>query len=722
VAALLAEHRGAETALLRARGASRAQLAGLAVREALLIVLPAAVLGAPVAAALVGLAGRSSAAGVTLQPRLTGGTWAVAAIVAIGCATVVAAPAAGRGRAYVIELAARFRPLRHPAVTRAGLDLVLVALAVLGWLQLRQYATPLAAAGTGGDLRIDPLLAAAPALGVIAGAVLTLRLLSPVARLAAGLADRRSGTAALLGAWQVARRARAGPMVLVALAVAAGTVSWCLAGTAQRSSGDQADLRAGADLRVVELAGAAPVGRAAELAGLPGVDTALPGWRAGVPLGPGGTPADLVAVDAAAADRVVRLRRDVAGGDPEGLWRALAAARAAPAGAVLPAPGRLAGVVRTTTAGVRTTALFAAPHGGYVPVPVEPGAGGRFTLVPPSGVEPRLAGFLVSGPGMTPGRRVDWRLDGLTAPLDGGRWHVVDRQTTAFAGRPRPTTLAATYPVPVTGRVDFAVVPAVVPAPVPVAATPAALAALRLRPGQAATLTLTGVPVEVTVARAVAAVPGTEGGPALLADLPSLAAQLLGRQGVAPSTQEWWLATRGDAHPAAAAATTGLPGVQLVDRRALAGALSADPFGAGARTALFGAAVAAVLLAAVGVAVDVQATTRRRVAELTVLYTLGSAPRLLTRSLLVEQGLLAGFGALTGLLAGVLVAAVMAPLLVLTSAAARPVPAPVLAVDWPRAAGTGVLLVLLALGLTALAAYGLRRRLAAGRLTIGSES
>ncbi|HET6529464.1 MAG TPA: FtsX-like permease family protein, partial [Actinoplanes sp.] len=380
------------------------------------------------------------------------------------------------------------------------------------------------------------------------------------------------------------------------------------------------------------------------------------------------------------------------------------------------------GVVRTATAGVHTTALFADAHGGYVRVPVEPDTGGRFTLVPPSGVDPRLAGFLVSGPGMTPGSRVDWRLDGLTAPLDGGRWQVVHRQATGFASQPQPTTLAAAYPVPMTGRVDFAVVPAVAPALVPVAATPAALTALRLRPGQAATLTLAGVPVEVTVARAVEAVPGTEGGPALLADLPSLAAQLLGRQGVAPSTQEWWLATRADAHPAAAAAATGLPGIQLVDRRALAGALSADPFGAGARTALFGAAVAAVLLAAIGVAVDVQATTRRRAAELTVLYTLGSAPRLLTRSLLVEQALLAGFGALTGLLAGVLVAAVMAPLLVLTSAAARPVPAPVLAVDWPRAAGTGVLLVLLALGLTALAAYGLRRRLAAGRLTIGSES
>jgi hypothetical protein len=723
VAVLLAEHRRGETALLRARGASRAQLAGLAVREALLVVLPAAALAAPAAAALVGLAGRSSTIGgvVDLHPRLTGSTWLLAVAAAAGCAVAVAAPAARRGRAYAIELAARFRPRRHAVVTRAGFDLVLVALAALGWLQLRQYASPLSAAGTGGTLSIDPLLAAAPALGVIAGAVLTLRLLSPAARLAARIADRRSGTAALLGAWQVARRARAGPMVLVALAVAAGTVSWCLAGTAQRSTTDQADLRAGADLRVVEIAGAAPAGRAAELTRMPGVHTALPGWRTGVPLGPAGASGDLVAVDAAAGTRVLRIRDDVAGGDPDRLWRDLAAARSAPAGTDLPAAGRLTGVIRTTTAGVRTTALFAAAHGGHVPVPVEPDAGGRFTLAPPAGVgPPRLAGFLVSAPDTTPRTTVDWRLDGLGVPLAGGRWHVVDRQATGLASRPQPTALAVAYPVPMTGRVDFAVVPAVTPAPVPVAATPAALTALRLQAGQATTLSLGGVPVEVTVARTVGAVPGTDGGPALLADLPSLSAQLLGRHGVAPSIQEWWLETGTDGHTAAAAAA-GLAGVQVVDRRALAGTLSADPFGAGARTALFGAALAAVLLAAVGVAVDVQATTRRRTAELTVLYTLGSAPRMLTRSLLVEQSMLAGFGALTGLLAGVLVAAAMAPLLVLTPAAARPVPVPVLAIDWPRATGTGVFLVLLALGLTVLAAHGLRRRLAAARLTVGPD-
>ncbi|MEU8615839.1 ABC transporter permease, partial [Actinoplanes sp. NPDC048791] len=125
--------------------------------------------------------------------------------------------------------------------------------------------------------------------------------------------------------------------------------------------------------------------------------------------------------------------------------------------------------------------------------------------------------------------------------------------------------------------------------------------------------------------------------------------------------------------------------------------------------------------AAVGVAVDVQATTRRRAGELAVLHALGAGPRLLTRSLLVEQAFLAGIGALAGLVTGVLVAIAVAPLLVLTPAAARPVPVPLPDIEWLRAAGTGVVLIVLALALTALAAVRMHRRLAAAPPTWGQD-
>ncbi|MEV4703404.1 FtsX-like permease family protein [Actinoplanes sp. NPDC049316] len=707
MATLLAEDRRGETALLRARGASRAWLTGLAVREALLVVLPAAALGPVLAVQLVELASRTPAltAVLDLHPRLTASTWLVAAAAAAGCALAVAAPAARRDRGYAAELALRSRPRTRSVVLRAGLDVVLLALAVLSWLQLRQYASPLSAAGSDGDLGIDPLLAAAPTLGVITGAVLTLRLLPPAARLAARLAERTTDSAAVFGAWQAGRRSHAGPTMLVALAVAAGTVSWCLAATSARSATDQADLRAGADLRMSDTGSVPPVARSAQLTALPGVVAALPGGRTEVTLGTGGSTGELVAVDAVAGARVVRVRGDLAGGDPDALWRTLAAARTAPGSAAVPRRGTV-----TAGPGVRTTAVLADLTGRQALIPLEPDAAGRFALTPPAGGPWHLAGFLVEAPAAVPGATVTWRLDGAQLPAAPG-WRTADRVSTAPAGRPRPDVLTAAYRVPRSGRVDFAVVPLAAGTPVPVAATPAALAGLRLGTGQSATLTVGGVPVEVTIAATIDAVPGTDGGPALLADLPSLNDQLLGRRGVVSAPREWWLATRPAEHAAAASAAARLDGVELVDRRALAAA-GRDPFGVGARGALFGAALAAVLLAAVGAAVDVQATTRRRADELAVLHALGAEPRLLTRSLLVEQGFLAGIGALAGLLGGALVAVAVAPLLVLTPAAERPVPAPLPEVEWARAAGTGVLLVVVALALTALAAAGLHRRLA----------
>jgi ABC-type antimicrobial peptide transport system permease subunit len=142
----------------------------------------------------------------------------------------------------------------------------------------------------------------------------------------------------------------------------------------------------------------------------------------------------------------------------------------------------------------------------------------------------------------------------------------------------------------------------------------------------------------------------------------------------------------------------------------------------GARAALFATALGAILLAGVGVGVDVRATARRRVNELAVLHTLGAGPRLLARSLIAEQGFLAGIGVLVGVLVGIGVAATMAPLVILTPSAARPVPAPLLEVAWLPVAATAAGLLLLALALSGLIATTMRQRLAAAQLRIGADT
>jgi ABC-type antimicrobial peptide transport system permease subunit len=104
-----------------------------------------------------------------------------------------------------------------------------------------------------------------------------------------------------------------------------------------------------------------------------------------------------------------------------------------------------------------------------------------------------------------------------------------------------------------------------------------------------------------------------------------------------------------------------------------------------------------------------------------VLHTLGAGSRLLARSIMVEQAFLAGIGVLVGLGVGIGVAATMAPLLILTPAARRPVPPPLLEIDWPRTIGTAGLLLVLALALSALVGTTLRRRLAAAEMRIGAD-
>ncbi|MER5822242.1 sensor domain-containing protein, partial [Streptomyces mirabilis] len=96
VARLLDTERAGETDLLKARGASRRRITGLAVLEALLLAVPAAVGAALVSGPLVRLLARWSSldrSGVRLGDAPVLQVWLVAAGVAVCCAAAVMAPA-----------------------------------------------------------------------------------------------------------------------------------------------------------------------------------------------------------------------------------------------------------------------------------------------------------------------------------------------------------------------------------------------------------------------------------------------------------------------------------------------------------------------------------------------------------------------------------------------------------------------------------------------------
>ncbi|MFU8871413.1 FtsX-like permease family protein [Micromonospora sp. SL4-19] len=744
VAALLHEDRRNQTALLRARGAAKRQLAGLAAREATLVVLPAAVLGPLLAGEALRHLGDGPA------PALTAGSpmllWAAAWITAAGCLVAMVAPTLRGAGTYVADMAARSRPDRSGSVQRASLDLVLVGFGVLAWTQLRQYSSPVT--GAAGRLGVDPLLVAAPTLGVLAGAVVALRLLPPATRFAERFVVRKLWTATILGMWQAGRRPHAGPVLLLALAVGGSTLAWSLVATGERSQVDQADHAVGADLRLVERDGVAPIGRAGELGALAGVDRALPAWRDEIRVGRADLPATVVSLDAASATQVVRLDPRLTHEPVQALFDRLVRARGEPAGVELPAGTRsVTGTVRTPVRGavfphkVAVSMLLARADGLAFRLPMgSTGSDGRsapFTVALPDAGSLRLVGFEVDG-GDVAGRAyrmevTELRLvgaDGATSPAQlGDGWVATNGDPNGkLSISTTATGLSAENQVVFQpgGRFAhqdpsrFVVVPTGDSAPVPALMTPRVREALSLRTGDTVTLSLSGVSLPVTLVGEVAAVPSTTGEGVLL-DLPTATDWLIRDRGTVRPVQQWWLATDEGGHTAAARAAAELNGVTVLDRREVAERAASDPYWRGARTGLLAAALGAVLLALVGLIVDVWATARHRLGEFAVLHTLGATPRLLARALLAEQTFLAGIGVGVGVLLGAVVGVTMAPLVILTPSASRPVPEAAFVLPWTPVGLTAVGLLLAALAISAFIALGIRQRVAAAQLRIGGD-
>lgn len=357
-ARLLAEQREAQHALLRARGAAPARLVLLAAAEALLLTLPALVVAPPLARVLVGVLsdhGPLAASGVRLHTTLFGPVAWTALAGALGSAVVLVLPVLARARGWRTE---RQRATRHPAlpsVLRGGADLALLALAAVGYWQLRHYAPGSAvgaAAGQPGTARgVDPVLVLAPTLAVAAGAVLLLRLVPLVGRVGELVASRLRGLPGALVAWQLARRPQrgAGPVLALALAVTLGLLAVGQSGSWDRSQRDQAAFDTGGDVRVAGSSMPA-FGQGGAYAAVPGVARAVPVGRAALALDSGGT-AELLALDTRAEADVLPLRHDLADRSAAALLGGLAAAPLTSAQRGIPLPGRPRSVELEFTAG-----------------------------------------------------------------------------------------------------------------------------------------------------------------------------------------------------------------------------------------------------------------------------------------------------------------------------------------------------------------------------------
>ncbi|HEV8652606.1 MAG TPA: FtsX-like permease family protein [Actinomycetes bacterium] len=731
VAAMAAEARAGEVALAKVRGATTGQAFGLATLE-LALVAVAAVPG--------GLALGWLGTGLIARAQLVPGVpvvvtpLAVAAALAAGAVALAAAAAAGLGavRRRVLD---QWRQARSDRVGRRSLlvEVVLLAVAAAALANLRTGgARP---AGT-----YDPLAVLAPALVVLAGALVAGRVLPFVASVLVRVTARSRRLAPFIGARQVARRGGAALRVVVALAAAFGLVAFAVTvrQDMSRNRHDRAMTETGAARRADVGFPAGSLGPEQVRAADPSGRTAMAAFRYTGSLASSGREATVLGVQADRYQGIGFWRGDFAA---ERLGRLLAPLRRTPIPPLElgPATGlevdlgvddlRAAGPV-TLVADVRGADGSGGPVllGRLQDGPIRPYRAGLDPAVLRSDGPYQLRRlYLDRGVGRFFSVSATFRFDSVRVqqagvwrvvesfddparwnPVNDGDYTPADELGSDAGDEGRATTVKVEAPSFATG---IGLVHASVPRAVPAVVTPGFLSAESARVGQVVRV---GSPTEGDIALRVTGVaevlPGTGGAEvAALVDLDGLLAQALRNPNAQVSANQVW--TSGGRAADGVLDRLRARGVEVEAVTAAADrerALAREAPSLALLLLMVGAAAGAVL-ATGGVMLHLYLTGRRRGFELAVLDALGARRRDLWAPVAVEQGSLVGYGVLVGGAVGLAAALVALP--AIPQFLDRPeVPPPIYTPDWLALGGAlGLALVVVALGLAAVVA-GLVRK------------
>jgi hypothetical protein len=691
--------RAEESALITALGASRGQSALVAAVEAGALAVLAAACAIPASSALHALLTHLpplADAGLATRPAVTG-----AQVLAVGCGALALAvlhvilavrPAAGSGD----------RPGRGELLARSGADVLLVALAAVGWWQLHDQP---AAAGS----RADTVRVLAPSLLLTAGAALTLRLLPPALRQAERLAGRARGSVLALAAFQAARRPQAyAAGLLIALACAAATFGTAFAATWNVSQHDQADLSVGTDLTVTldapPVAGQSAAVRAATGGTIsPAAEQSI---AVGQWLGGAGDAPRLVAVDTRAPNL---LRGRVDGGHSWAEVTKPLTPTTAVDGPVLRRGATLT-VAGTATGGhpvVVTPRLLLQDDSGLRtacsgPAVVLDGRPHPLTgCVPVAGL--RLVAVTVPVTASPDGPLVSEVDVSLTLPpgtASGTKW-------TARSASPEGNQLARPSVTATGTRLRFGATvqfsdPADSsrvllatsfpdPGPVAVAVSARFAADVRAQPGTRLSLTFGTTPVIAVVTEIVATVPSEPRAATALADVDALSRALIMRGDLDSAVNAWWV---GDPRADATAKVGALHIGAVSTRAAETARLTGSPLRASLPAVLRVLVAAAILLLLGGVVLHVACDVQLRALEVARLRGLGMSRRAIRAALLAEHTAVLLPLLVAGAVVGAVATRVVAPLLVRSDTGAAPVPA-AFAV-WPWGAEAALLALLIA--------------------------
>lgn len=726
----LGAQREAEAYLLALRGRSRRQAALANVGEAATLAVVTMLAAAPAGTLLAIVLGRngplgtgsdvgagvpdaSAAAGSPLNAALPpGDAWVAVLGVALFAAAILIVAAARRFSASG-RLERAGRQSRLAGAARAGIDLAVLALAAAAYWQLR---------GLSSGPPAGALLVLAPALALLACALLCLRLLPLLAGFGDRLAARGRRMGAALAVWQISRRPRhhAGPALLIVLAVASGTFALCQHATRERSIGDQSDYTAAAQVRL-------DIGGSSFASAVSDAVAADKSVRAVTPViqTTGYNGSIVLAMNGRTAPRTALTRPDQYSSAPAALWAKLHSA--APKTTALPGRPTTVGLTATLS---RPDSATDGVSSAQVALTVEDSLD-RFTqltaqALPDDGVPHPLA-FAIPPGADYPLRVAELSLTylapqeqtakktltvsaltssaGTTAlPLDGWSEQIqsTDLQQAVIAlrsgaaGQPAANAQLAGSPtgggpggwslgfttgygiVPATlapGQVTLTLAPTA-PATLPVLATGTFLSSNGLKIGSLTQVAADGLNIPARIVGNIAAFPTVTDG--LVVDDNALQYRLLDQGLPSLTATSYWLNTVGGTVPA------GLPegGVTVTTRAATESALAGDPLTQLIQQSLIALGITAGILAIAALWAAVAAARRERADQEAVLIALGISGRRQAFLQSAEILAVAGPAAIAGLVIGIVLSRLMLPYLTLTGAATIPVPSIVIVVAW----------------------------------------
>ena len=340
-AGLLVDARRAETVLLRSRGTSPRQIVSMSLLEGVILTAPAVLMGPTLAAVslrALNTVGPLASIGLTIEPRPTPEAYLLASIAAGLSVIALTWPAWRSARVFGQASRRNRRQQSRSGTQRIGVDLALLALAVIVFWQLQELG-PQLSGRIRGRFGLDPLLVIAPAIGLLTGAILALRVVPLLARLAEWMATSRNSLTAALASWQVARRparyARSSLLLMMAIGIGFFAASYSTTWIASQS--DQAGFAVGADLSVTPDRSGDAISDL-QLSGahtsIEGVAGSMPVQRISGRLSVGGT-GQFMILDAAKAADIVAIRPDLAP-DFAKLMDRLVAGRPTPASVHIP--------------------------------------------------------------------------------------------------------------------------------------------------------------------------------------------------------------------------------------------------------------------------------------------------------------------------------------------------------------------------------------------------